>query len=580
MSHPVKKMKSLSEGKGHQLETSSNGYRTGKRPDNRQGKDVADNVSLDSKSGALTLNLKRTVQLKRYPIIARVIFQRERRDLVSLLQGMKADTGDMPPRLVAYLKQEKLWDESGVTDKGQHVIDTGLFESLERGLYHIWYTDNDPLLETRPVMMQRDTAFFCDEKNALKKGADAACSEFRVDESVQLQVLEEQLTDSRKSELKLCNLQLSSLYPEVICSAEKTAEVNLEWRLSPEHSEVSITGQLDMLQFSQNQSKQNDHPEKLDLNIHDFGEYLGDIMSGIAGAFEGRWNEDTNVLDTALEQIKRYPSSVQQFQVGSFNQSNLQTELGLFQSFQAQHIPIQPINQQDAEDWHSHWLEAYYRQSYRSSADARKQQAQWLDHKALRDFDLTLKENQSLLSELSRESQPEAYWHAAAMADLTPSRSRTLRLPISLVDGDELDLDELIQQLTDGDRIGQFIYSDRYVHTSRQSRNLNAVADCLTDAEGVLLTLDKQHGKKADLPCGWTQETLQKQHDNHGRYWILIGTEHNHCWECSSGLDFICESDSGYTVDGVPTFTPKETNELPQYLQDQIKQISTVEVES
>jgi hypothetical protein len=579
MSNQIKK-KSLSEWKGQQVETHSHGSRTGNSPDNRQVKHEADHVSLASNSGVLNLTLKRTLQLKRYPVMARVTFQRERRDLVSLLQAMNLDSGEMPARLVAYLKQEKLWDESGVTDKGQQVIATGLFESLERGLYHIWYTDNDPLLGTRPVMMQRDTAFFGDEKNVWKEGTDADRSEVRVDESVQLQVLEEQLTDSRKSELKLCNLELSLLHPEVICAAEKTTEVNLEWRLSTTSSEISIKGQLDMLQFGQNQSKQNDHPEKLDLNIHGFGEYLSDIMSSIADAFKGRWNEDTNILEAALEQIEHYPSSVQQFRVGSFSQSNIHTDLGVFQSLQAQHIPIQPIDQQDAEAWHAYWLEAFYRQSYRSSADARKQQAQWLDHKALQDFDLTLKENQSLLAELSRESQPEAYWHAAAMADLTPSRSRKLRLPISLVSGDELDLDELIQQLTGGDRIDQFIYSDRYVHTARQSRNLKVVADILSSTDGLLLTLDKQHGKEADLPSGWSREILQKQHDNHGRYWILIGTDHNHCWECSSGLDFIRKSGSGYTVDGVPTFTPKEVSELPQYLKDQIKQFSTVEVES
>ncbi len=531
----------------------------------------------DGKAGTLALTLSRTVHLKRYPIIVKVTFLRERPDLVSLLQAMQSNSTDTPPRLKAYLKREALWGDSDITDKGQQVVDSGLFEVKERGLYHIWYTDNDPLLGTRPVMMQRDTAFFDPDVTAWKKGPDAARSEFRVNESLQLPVLEEQLTDSRRSELTLRNLKLSSLHPEIICSAEKTTEVNLEWRLSTTSDEISIKGQLDMLQFNKNGS--SPRPEALDLSINDFAHRLNHVMAAIAGEFDGHWLLEKQRLETQLEQIQRYPSAVNKFQIGSFNCSGLQTDMGEFQSVQAQHIPIQPRSQADAETWHRYWLEDFYRRSYRSSADARQQQAQWLDHIALNDFELPLKEQQPLLSELSRESQPVSYWHIAAIADLTPSKSRKLRLPISLVSGDELDLDALMQQLTGSEQIQQVIYSDRYVHTPRQSRNLKVVADSLADAEGLLLTLDKQRGNEANLPNYWTRETLQKQNDNHGRYWILVGTEHTWCWECSSGLDFIRENGGRCSVDGSPTFTPKEMTELPQYLQDQIKQLSTVEVE-
>ena len=127
----------------------------------------------DNKTGSLALTLARTVQLKRYPVIAKVMFLRERPDLVSLLKGVQNKPADMPPRLTAYLKREALWDESGITDKGQQVIDSGLFEAKERGLYHIWYTDNDPLLGTRPVMMQLDTAFFDPNMQSWKKWPDA-----------------------------------------------------------------------------------------------------------------------------------------------------------------------------------------------------------------------------------------------------------------------------------------------------------------------------------------------------------------------------------------------------------------------
>ena len=523
----------------------------------------------ENKAGSLALTLSRSVQLKRYPIIARGTFLRERHDLVSLLKSMQSYSADIPLRLTAYLKREALWDESGISDKGQQVIDSGLFEAKERCLYHIWYTDNDPLLGTRPVMMQRNTAFFDPKMSSWKKGSDAARSEFQVKQPLQLNVLEESFVDRNKSELKNISLQLASLEPEVICSSEKSEQIQLEWTLGFSQSLVSLKGQLDMLQF--NQHKASSRPETLELSIDDFGDCLNVVMAAIAGELDGHWLPEDRRLQTSLESLQRYPSAVQKFQIGSFNHSGLTTSIGQFQSVQAKHIPIQPVDQLDAEKWQRFWLEDFYSRKYHSSSEARKQQSEWLDHLALNNFELPLKEQQCLLSELSRESQPQAYWHIAAMADLSPSRSRKLRMPISLVNTDLLDLSELLQQLTGGEYIEHFIYSDRYVHTSRQSRNLSYVAACLANAEGLLLTLDKQKGNEAELPDNWSREILQKQNDNHGRYWIFVGTEHTWCWECSSGLDFIRESGEQFSVNGSPTFTPKQVGELPRYLQDQIE---------
>lgn len=205
---------------------------------------VKENVS---KAGALVLTLRRSVQLKRYPIIARVTFLRQRPDLVSLLKGMQKNPAVMPPRLKQYLMREVLWDESGITDKGKQVIKSGVFEAKERGLYHIWYTDHDPLLGTRPVMMQRDTAFFDPDMQSWKKGADAARSEFQVKQPLQLYALEESFVDRKNSQLKGISLDIVSLEPEVICSPEKAAEVQLEWNLDNSTSVVSLKGQIDML---------------------------------------------------------------------------------------------------------------------------------------------------------------------------------------------------------------------------------------------------------------------------------------------------------------------------------------------
>ena len=289
---------------------------------------VKENVN---KAGSLALTLSRNVQLKRFPIIAKVTFLRDRPDLVSLLKGVQNNSADMPPRLRAYLKREALWDDSGITDKGQQVIDSGLFEAKERGLYHIWYTDNDLLLGTRPVMMQRDTAFFEPDMKSWKKRDDAARSEFRVERPLKLNVLEESFVDRNKTELKNISLQLASLDPEVICSPEKSEKIQLEWTLDFSASQLSLKGQLDMLQFNQN--KTSSRLEALKISIDDFGDRLNDVMVAIAGELDGHWLPEERRMKTSLESLKSledYHLAVQKFQIGSFNCSDLET--GRFRS--------------------------------------------------------------------------------------------------------------------------------------------------------------------------------------------------------------------------------------------------------
>jgi len=540
--------------------------------------------SKQSNKRTLALQLTRNVQIKRYPVIAKVTFQRARPDLVSLLVAMEKNADTMPPRLKAYLKNEKLWDAetSSLTDKGLDVKESGLYSVTERGLYHIWYINNDLLLGTRPVLMQRDTAFFEpsleSNKKGWLKGSDAARSSYCVDSVMQVEMVDE-VYDGQRSRQEKQTMSLVKIEPEVICSDEKSSVLELNWSLSPSSSKISLNGQLDVLDFSQ--KKPANKPEKLSILFDAFSNCFHSVINDIIERFEGVWDESDQRMAVNLEQVQQYPKAVDDFIIGSRNLSKCQSEFGIFDSVKFTHLPIKPAERLDAEQWHQKWLEDFYRKSYQTSQNARQQQALWLDHTALIEFELPLKDASSLLDTLDREQQPEAFWHVAAMSDLTPSKSKKLRFPISLMNGDPLLLKPLLRQLTAGEEVKYMIYSDRYVHTARQSRNLVSVAACTSDAQGLLLTLEPQRGNEADLPDNWERVVMKKQNDNHGRYWLFVCDSNIYCWECSSGLDFIREFEGGYTVDGTPGFTPKEEHELPTYLQNviaTIKQSKTMEV--
>ena len=526
---------------------------------------------IDARSFSLTM--KRSVMLKRYPMIAQLAFFRERPDLVSLLTAVQNSHREMPNRLVDYLSREKLWNktDAALTNLGEEVKASGYFNTQERGFYHIWYTESDPLFGTRPIFIQRDTAFFEPKQTIWKKGIDAKNSQFKFENTEQpldIQVLEEMLQSS-STRLEPSLLGLAGLTPEVICSPEKEATIQLSWQLGFSTSSLMLQGQIETLQFSNN--KGGNQPFKLEMSLNGFDEHFADVMEVIAQKCNGIWHQESQRVAVELETIKRDANAVQRFVLDKVSQNNLTLATGNYSQWEAFNLPIKPINQQDAKAWHLHWLDNYYSDSYQPSASARKQQATWLDQDALQHYELPLYHPQNLLAEFARDKQPKAYWHAAALADLTPSNSKKLHLPINLVEGDKLVLANLMHQLSGGEHVESVIYSDRYVHTSRQSRNLAAVARCFGDAQGQLLTLAAQKGPEAKLPANWQKRIIEKRNKNHGRFWIFIGQNQVTCWECTSGLDFIKEQEGSYFIDGYPTFIPKERSELPQFLQQHIR---------
>ena len=523
------------------------------------------------------LNLARAVNVKRYPVIAKVIFSRERPDLVSLLTAVEGNSEGMPKRLKEYLHREGLWDKelNVLTEKGEEVRSSGLYAAVERGLYHIWYTDNDPLLGTRPVLMQRDTAFFEPDTKGWLKGLDAKHSDYKVDNEFKIELVEEKYDGQGNDQTKQ-TLMLSKIEPEVICAYDKSAVLNLNWSINKTSSVVNLIGEVDTLSF--HKQKAISKSEKLELSIEDFSTYFPNIMASIAHEFDATWDGSVNRMAVDLDQIQKYQKAVNSFIIVSLDVSNLKTNYGTFKTVLAKDLAIKPSNQDDAELWQRKWLEDFYEKSYHSSKYARERQVSWLDHSALSGFDLALKDSTALLDELFKEKTPATYWHVAAMADLTPSHSKKLRMPVSLINGDNIDLQLFLSQLAGDETIEKMIYSDRYVHTRRQVRNLELVAEYLSEADGLLMTLEAQNGKQATFPENWKRKVFQKKHDNHGRYWILSGASQVYCWECTIGLDFIRETDAGFVVEGTPGFTPKEVKELPQYLQDEVNEMMTLEV--
>lgn len=526
-----------------------------------------------SMNRALEVLLKRKLEVKRYPIVAKMTLNKARPDIVSLLQVANKGEERLPARLRTFLERERFWDPETVrlTDKGQQVLETGSVEQQERGLYHIWYTNNDPLLGTRPILVQRYSAFNEPKHNIWKKGVDAIHSGFAVNTNCEVHIINDQL-DAQKNSPSSEQVTVTSITPEVLCSAEKTVHLGFEWNLGDKHSALFLKGSLEALNFQGKKAKELLYD--LDIKIEDFQGDLVGVLDSIAKQFGGNWDAIAKRVSAPLEAIIDHPQAIQKLEFDAKTMSCLETPYGQFDKVQCQHIPIKPQDLSDAQQWHRHWLIDFYSKKYTGESEAYRQQSRWLDRAGMNDFDLPLKSGHELLGSFEREKSSEAYWHVAAMMDLSPANSQKQSLPITLMQSDELNLEALFHKLTHGQQVQKIIYSDRYVHTARQSRNLNVIADKSSASEGILMTLAPPVGKsEAQLPKNWQRQTFIKDSNNHGRYWILLGSCQLWCWECSSGIDFFREQGNTYTVDGTPTFTPKEESDLPRYLRDAINKL-------
>lgn len=550
----------------------------GRRKKGQQDSNTRNNTPTEHP--AFSLTLCRTVKVKRYPVMARIISLQERADIASLLESIQSAPERIPPRLTEYLHHEQLWDKDSaqLTPKGLQVLKTKQHEIRERGLYHIWYTHNDELLGTRPILLQRDTAFNAPAHKIWKRDKDAAYSEFQVKEPLEIRVLDE-VYSGQKSVQEQKPFNLIALQPEVICESEQESTLNLVWKIDLNSSDIRLGGKLNKLIFNQNK-KPELQPEEINFSFNRYHEHLPKLMQLIADRFPGNWNSTQNRMQCDLTQVKDISQAVQTFLINRHNVDKLHSEFGNYTDVVVQSLPIAPSEEIDAQQWHNFWLRQYHGKGYRSPVEAKYDQARWLDHPAIETYNLPLKEQQSLLDELSREKDSSAYWHIAAMTDLTPAKSKRIHLPVTLVDGETLDLQEHISTLTNQEVVTNMILSDRYVFTRRHSENLEYLADCLPYAEGLLMTMQQEKGQEAELPHeDWKKQFFQKEPNNHGRYWIFITNEDIYCWECSSGIDFMHCTPHGDFVRGTPTFTPKKVDELPQYLQKELQNYRTKEVQ-
>jgi hypothetical protein len=514
-----------------------------------------------------SMSLSRQLNVKSYPVIATICLLQKREDIVSLLKQAQQNPNSLPIRLTSYLKMEGLLNnDNTLTDKAKRVCTTGKMPISERGLYHIWYSDNDPLLGTRALLIQRDNAFKEPKHNILHKGRHAAQSTFAInppdDASKTLTV---KFSGSEKdNNNRLSTKDIISISPEVICSATDNKTLNLTWDLTLDSSSITLKGPLNILS---GRDLKQDSPVDFEYQQNESLSKASTIFSSLATHLDGHWQQQVNRASVPFALTKQYQGMLSQFSLNNYPVFKMETQHGYFDHVNIHHLPVEPI-QEEVSQWHLAWLERYHARSFKETEIAEAEQLSWLAQPALKQYKLVPLSGNNLIGALSKEKNPHAYWHCAAINDLTPSLSSIAALPLTLIDKEPVDIKQLIKKLSLDKPCTKFIYSDRYIRTSRQQSLLKVIAQQLSSSDITIFTELSDAEALADkCPEPWNIESFSKRADNHDRYWIFQSNDHITAWKCTVSLDFLISKDSAYYAQGYPTFTPIVIEQLPEYLQ-------------
>lgn len=528
--------------------------------------------------------LRRYIQVHRYPILATITVQRERDDLVKLLNFMKRSANDVPPRLKQYVEKEGLWKNHACTELGEKVLSSKTMCVKEKGLYYVWYSVDDPLLGTRPLFIERDAPHKSPNIKKNLSPQQARASVFRLEDTS----TEIHFVERKSSTEKVEKLLISSIDPEVIGEPDNQTILSLTWKINATESNIVVDGSFGYMSKTNNNSQNNQKQHVYTQTFNLGEEHWNTLVSSIAEQYVGTWNQKEQRIQIAYNNLEKIFLSLEQISKAHSINHFIWTKIpcnkidlpniGEYSVVNITNVPIMP-HTHEAELWQKDWLVEYYKNTYRTKAESMKAQAKWLDHVAIQGANLCMLSVDEMLR-ICREKRADApFWHISAMEYLNPSDLKLKREAFTLIKG-EFSIDDFwkrLGNLGNNEKIKGVLYSDRYATNPKSPKNLEnfkRIIEYCPNIQIQIHSLNPLH----DLLTGWKHCILpSKTEDNHPRYWVVWTSENIWYWSCDHSLTFIERVQEYLSVKGVTTFTPLLENRIPNFLKDAVTQFTKME---
>lgn len=504
--------------------------------------------------------LSRKITIQRHPVMATLIVGRQRKDMLTLLHKFMNDPKDFSTRIRSYLEREGVWKDE-LTPKGKAFLSTSTYPTKEKGLYHIWYVIDDEIIGTRPIAIQRDGGFKEPKITHYLSGLGAQRSKFCVDEDCSVKQLEYNF----RSVKEYAHI-LHSLKPTEIGRYEEKATLNLRWKIEHEKSIVHITGALKFRDFSKDKKKKY-FTCNVDITLPKSEKDTKAILQDII-AF-GDWDNDVKRVQVPIE--GRTDKEIKIFIKESWKDKNRRTRnFGVFDDVHLKNIPLKPKSN-EGKYWMEKWLLSYYRSSYRKERKAIADLKQWLSHDAIREFHLSIPTKEDVIDICQKNNEKMIFWNVAAPFDLCPFEKKLRQQNFTLLRNQSINKEEFFVRLLGRNDLLRIIYSDRYA-----LGNALALEAILSKKECMIDVFSTKPKEKQESKL-WNIQYMERNSDNHDRYWIFRTLKRDFFWKQSCSINYLKCHDECITADGNATFTPISRKDLPEYLK---KHIRNLEVES
>lgn len=506
--------------------------------------------------------LNRKVNLVCLPLLGTLEVYVKRQDIVDAL----GKVAELSIRLLEYLKKLALIDcNKELTARGKEFLKTGLLPTLERGLFHIWFAENDQLLLKSPILIQRINAFATKDLDQYRS--------YRGDINQYLteQVITTNLAIENNKSISIESVKVTIKSIEVLCDIHNKASASLNWQLTA-HSKATLNGKLNIEVPSKGRgNKSSSVGKEFSFNLPTNHNQYIELMDSIGKQLNGKWNNQYQYFSLPFSETIDEKKTLNSLSLETLPFKTVNsTSFGSFEVEDHQPLSISPMDSSDGEKWLEAWCKHYYQQKHNALIHAEKAQLDWLSQPGLTPHDITPIQIDKMLAILGTEGKATSYWQAAAGFDLMPHLAADFGVALTLDDGAEFEFPKLINHLTNARHIENIIISDRYFTSDHQQALLTRIAIKVGVSKGLFVTLKQMYKKK--LPESWQPKFIDKSPDNHDRYWLFFTSAGLKCWKVSASLDFAREHNRQWVVHGTPTFTPLDKRDLPQYLQDIVEE--------
>lgn len=380
---------------------------------------------------SLKVTLTRKIDTRRFTFLAQLSVWEERKDIQNILHKLQNKTenlANLPTRLQKYLERERLINKGMLTEKAERVLETGSFPIPEQGVYNIWYVQQDSLMGTCPIMMQRIQA--TGQSSNISGKLQPLPNELELGQTRSVvEVMEKAL----ENESSVTNIERLTIQDQQGIPAEKSL-ITLTWHwddIFQKQSHTQLEGIVEVQLYNnrkdKNREKNNSvHSVKLDLSQPSDYELMPELIALLQKKAQLAWQQTHQRAAITLEQLNQYqehsPQIKTEFIVDQLTVRHFDSEqYGRFEWAKIEQLPVMPASPTEAESWTQQLLVEDWKKGYQPETDLLDSQRRWYEHAAIRPYALQPGDADEWISQLSPQQHAEAFWHIAAPFDLNPN---------------------------------------------------------------------------------------------------------------------------------------------------------------